>query len=387
MQAMAPPAALQRADETDRAAAIMEQVIAKGDLAELTPAQRAHYYIETCRSVGLNYLTKPFDYIELNRKLTLYATRNATDQLRRIYGVSVRIVDEKTIEGVRIVTAEASDATGRADTSIGAVAIAGLRGADLANALMKCETKAKRRVTLSFVGLSFLDETEVESVPGARRVAYDITTGEHVSDVGSPQRGDAEESATPRQIRFAEAIAREIGSDLDREADRRFQAKPSELTRRECSDLIEAMQREAQSVRDAHDAEPIEVDPETGEILDSRNPEAGNADAAPGTDDGRRFAGLHKDIADAAKRDGSGFAKSTDPHDCAHDLAAAKYGVVSLKDLTGEQLGELRQAVKDWDAATLTAAWDRSKAILARRRLPLMPEEPEAETDPDRWTR
>jgi hypothetical protein len=35
---------------------------------------------------------------------------------------------------------------------------------------MKCETKAKRRVTLSFCGLGMLDESEVESVPGAVRV-------------------------------------------------------------------------------------------------------------------------------------------------------------------------------------------------------------------------
>ena len=37
-------------------------------------------------------------------------------------------------------------------------------GEQLANAMMKAETKAKRRVTLSICGLGLLDETEVEDV-------------------------------------------------------------------------------------------------------------------------------------------------------------------------------------------------------------------------------
>ncbi len=35
---------------------------------------------------------------------------------------------------------------------------------------MKAETKAKRRVTLSIVGLGWLDETETDSIPDARPV-------------------------------------------------------------------------------------------------------------------------------------------------------------------------------------------------------------------------
>jgi hypothetical protein len=37
----------------------------------------------------------------------------------------------------------------------------------LANAMMRCETKAKRRVTLSIVGLGWTDESEIDSIPGA----------------------------------------------------------------------------------------------------------------------------------------------------------------------------------------------------------------------------
>ena len=78
-----------------------------------------------------------------------------------------------------IVTARASIG-GRSDESIGAVALEGLRGNDLANAYMKCETKAKRRVTLSICGLGFLDETEVADVgaaPMSRRPAIMSAAG------------------------------------------------------------------------------------------------------------------------------------------------------------------------------------------------------------------
>jgi hypothetical protein len=147
---------------------IIERVIAAGDLAKLSPQERTHYYGEVCRSLGLNPLTKPFDYLNLSGKLVLYATRGATDQLRKIHHVSTSIVSRETVGDVYVVTAKATDRSGRSDESIGAVSIGSLKGDALCNALMKAETKAKRRATLAIVGLSFLDETEVETIPGAR---------------------------------------------------------------------------------------------------------------------------------------------------------------------------------------------------------------------------
>lgn len=150
---------------------IIEAVIAQGDLSKLKPEQRVAYYTEVCRSVGLNPLTKPFEYITLNGKLTLYARKDATDQLRDIRKVSVVIASREQIGDVYAVTARATTVDGRSDESIGAVSIASLKGDSLANALMKAETKAKRRVTLSICGLGLLDETEIETIPNARPVA------------------------------------------------------------------------------------------------------------------------------------------------------------------------------------------------------------------------
>src|SRR5260221_10303665 len=145
----------------------LEQVLIGGDLSKLTSADRVMYYKAVCESVGLNPLTKPFEYITLNGKLTLYARRDATDQLRQLHKVSIEIVAREVVEDCYVVTARATTPI-RQDESIGAVNIAGLKGDVRANAMMKSETKAKRRVTLSICGLGMLDETEVDSIPGAR---------------------------------------------------------------------------------------------------------------------------------------------------------------------------------------------------------------------------
>lgn len=157
----------QTAMTTMDSAAVLERVVVGGNLAELKPAERMLYYKAVCESVGLNPLTKPFEYITLNGKLTLYAKRDCTDQLRSIKGVSITRLEREAVEGVYTVTAYAQDDKGRTDSAIGAVPIAGLQGEAKANAMMKAETKAKRRVTLSLCGLGMLDESETESIPGA----------------------------------------------------------------------------------------------------------------------------------------------------------------------------------------------------------------------------
>lgn len=174
------------------AGAIVEQVVVKGDLKDLSPIERANYYGAVCKSVGLNPLTKPFEYITLNGKLTLYARKDATDQLRSLRGVSVTIASREQVGDVYMVIARATTPDGRTDESIGAVTVGSLKGDNLANALMKAETKAKRRVTLSICGLGMLDETETETIPGATiapveavaTIAEELATEEQVTYLG-----------------------------------------------------------------------------------------------------------------------------------------------------------------------------------------------------------
>lgn len=142
----------------------MEKVLIQGDLKALTPAERVNYYNGVCKSLGLNPLTRPFDYLQLNGKTLLYAKREATEQLRQIHQVSLSIKAREIFEGCYVVTAAATLPNGRQDESTGAVSLQGLQGEARSNAMMKAETKAKRRVTLSICGLAFLDESEIGSV-------------------------------------------------------------------------------------------------------------------------------------------------------------------------------------------------------------------------------
>src|SRR5690606_31544062 len=133
------------------AAELVEKVVVDGDLSKLSPAERLAYYRAVCDSVGLNPLTKPFEYIHLNGKLRLYALKGATDQLRSVHGISIELEPPIFQDDLVIVTAVAKDRNGRVDSDTGAVPIAGLKGEAKANAILKAITKAKRRVTLSMV--------------------------------------------------------------------------------------------------------------------------------------------------------------------------------------------------------------------------------------------
>lgn len=169
----------------------IEQVVISGDLKNLQPAQRVDYYNRVCLSVGLNPYTRPFEYITLNGKLTLYARRDAADQLRSLHGISLSKPNIDYKDDMVIVTVEAVDRQGRTDADLGAVNIKNLQGEARANAIMKAITKAKRRVTLSLAGLGWLDENEVDSIPDAQRVVVS-ETGEILEGTSTKPSPDVE---------------------------------------------------------------------------------------------------------------------------------------------------------------------------------------------------
>jgi hypothetical protein len=182
-------------------AEVLEKVVVGGDLAKLTPAERVFYYRRLCESLDLNPLTTPFQYIMLQGRLTLYVKASATEQIRENKDVSIVMLVTAYDKEQDLYTATATasrpafDRNGlttghRADVATGVVSLAGLKGEARANAMMKAETKAKRRVTLSICGLGMMDESEVgpgfrlddpTSVTGvseAARVEVDQQTGE-----------------------------------------------------------------------------------------------------------------------------------------------------------------------------------------------------------------
>lgn len=142
----------------------LEQLLINGDLKSLTTEERVTYYNAVCDSVGLNPLTRPFEYQSFQGKLILYARKDATEQLRKLHGVSVVDIKREVLGDLLHVTAYGEDKFGRKDVGTGVLSIKGLAGEALANAYMKGETKAKRRMTLSICGLGILDEMEIESM-------------------------------------------------------------------------------------------------------------------------------------------------------------------------------------------------------------------------------
>lgn len=146
------------------------QVISSGDLKELTPKQKSDYYLYRCRQEGLNPASQPFQYVTFQGKETLYAGKIAADQLRKIHGVS--IVSAVCRDDGEIIECEVHvrDREGRTDVEFGTVFVGTSRGQDRANAKLKCLTKAKRRATFSICGTGVLDETEIETIAGARTI-------------------------------------------------------------------------------------------------------------------------------------------------------------------------------------------------------------------------
>ena len=138
----------------------IERIALSGDLSKLTEDQKVVYYNAVCASVGLNPLTNPFEYTILNGKLRLYPRANAADQLRQAHCISIHLTNRQLIGDTYHITASADSPDGRHDEATGVVWVKGLSGEGLANAYMKCETKAKRRVTLSMCGLQGFDSDE-----------------------------------------------------------------------------------------------------------------------------------------------------------------------------------------------------------------------------------
>jgi hypothetical protein len=167
---------------------IISNIVLKGDVSALSPTEKVDYYNHICERIGLDPATQPFQLLSLSGKQVMYATKGAAEQLTKLYGVSHEIRERATISDVHIVYVRATEVkTGRFEDSSGAVTISNLKGDALCNALMKAETKAKRRSTLSLLGLGMLDETEVETIPNAQPVPLLAAVPKNETQVDAPE--------------------------------------------------------------------------------------------------------------------------------------------------------------------------------------------------------
>src|SRR4030095_5884717 len=83
--------------DAEQAASALEHILATGDLAELTSAQRVAHYLSLCRSLGLNSLSRPFDWLFVDDKLVRYLNKSGAEQLRRRHQISVRVLRRELV--------------------------------------------------------------------------------------------------------------------------------------------------------------------------------------------------------------------------------------------------------------------------------------------------
>lgn len=215
----------------------INRALMAGDLSKLSPADRTQYYLALCRSNGLNPLTRPFITLKTqDGSVQWYPTVGCAEQLRKRDRVSTRILSrERTEDALYIITVEVSTPEGRTEQAQGIVALAEprtawrknaqgesvkteeksssgevilvrLAGKALENALMRCESKAKRRATLAICGLGLPDA----DLDAGQVVHFDPQTG-------ALEEPPAEEEPAPEPQPVGQAAAqRLIGEMFDR---------------------------------------------------------------------------------------------------------------------------------------------------------------------------
>lgn len=227
----------------------VEQSLIEGNLANLSPEKRVTLYMATCKSLRLNPLTKPFCYILVgdwdgdSEKLILYATKNCTDQLRALHGITFipNTLKQWREEGMLKASISIRTRSGRTDSDMGVIPMKRyskkkgsfyeLSGSMLANAEMHVVTKAKRRATLSICGLGgIVDETELDTMK---------VIGGTTPDGRIFRYQEEQEVQTPRDK--AQSVAQEKVEELKKKA-----AEPTETKAQEPSAKKEPVVRQVE---------------------------------------------------------------------------------------------------------------------------------------------
>jgi hypothetical protein len=197
---------LARTDHEQAGIDALVHVLGTGDLAQLTDEQRVGHYLRVCRSLGLNPLSRPFDWIFFKdpggaEVLQLYPNQSCAAQLRRQHQMRVEVTRREPVGDMFVVEVKATTPDGREDFASKYVPLSNkfgrLTGQQYANALMKAETGAKRRVTFSMVGLAV--PADPDDTPGWRPVIVD-GTGMILRDPTPEQRYLAETPTAARAI-------------------------------------------------------------------------------------------------------------------------------------------------------------------------------------------
>ena len=221
-----------RSLDSESESRLVDSLVTRGDISGLSAADRARVYVGICRRLGLEPSTQPLAAIKLNGKEVLYPTRGATDQLAAIHRVNREIIDgprAMDFAGTKLIYAvcRASLPSGRTETAVATVPLT-----DPVNALMKCETKAKRRATLSILGLGMLDETELETIPAYAKAP--------AAPIGPEPVTVAAEAASAPTQEASDSIAEEAEAEAFRVHIARLYERSELTVQAICAELLRA---------------------------------------------------------------------------------------------------------------------------------------------------
>lgn len=203
-------AAITRADP-EQAAGALQHILATGDLSKLTNEQRVATYLQQCSTLGLNPISRPFDWLLLDGKLVLYPNKSCAEQLRRIHQISTKVTRFEVLNGTGpdpmvVCTVEGRRPNGQTDESTKYLSLLGwnnrtqksyrLSGRELSNAYGKVETAAKRRLTLSMIGLA----APPDDIKNARQVIVD-GTGRIIDNPTDMDRALAEDPGLAKMLK------------------------------------------------------------------------------------------------------------------------------------------------------------------------------------------
>jgi hypothetical protein len=144
-----------------------ELALMRGDLRGLTRGQVAEVVASLCERMGIDPSLAPIDVIPTREgKLIPYINAKGAAELRRRHGLevtSIEVVKERA--GLVVLRCVLRGQDGRTDQAFGAAEWREDRPQDEARSWMVAETRAKRRATMSAVGI-FLEgpSEEVEEV-------------------------------------------------------------------------------------------------------------------------------------------------------------------------------------------------------------------------------
>jgi hypothetical protein len=309
----------------------VEQAMLIGDISQMTDAQRIAYYVATCRSLHLNPLTKPFQALKGDDgKITLYPDKGCAEQLRKLHKVSVKVVGREFLDDLYIVTVRATTPDGREEEAQGVVPISKPRGAwkeyeykgqprrrfepeidsqgqevmvpmtgaDRAAALMRCETKAKRRATLAICGLG-LPDWDPDLTSSAHPMALDLHSTpviesakdltEHIADLyGDPVAPPPGEDVALDQSRLQAAIAAQPGWTVDawlKWAEGRLKKPRTTFTVEDYQFILARVEKEKAKLKAKAEAQhkPTEAQGSSGEAPSTQQESTASPDTQEGT--------------------------------------------------------------------------------------------------------